>query len=252
DGKVGFTGGLNIADRYIVGLPEIGEWRDTHVCLRGGAAAGLQRVFLADWYFVRKEVLPAKEYVIPIKKGKGSVVQIVPSAPDMDWESIEQAYFLAIATAQRQVLLVTPYFMPTGDILNAIKVAALSGIDVRILIPEKSDAIIPKWCTESYVEELLEAGVRVFQYQKGFSHSKLVLVDGVMSSVGSANLDFRSLETNFEVNAFIYDREITRQLVDQFMEDLSQSCEISLEIWRQRSWMRRVKASYARLLSPLM
>lgn len=252
DGKVGFVGGINIADRYIDGVPEIGTWRDTHLCLRGGAVRSLQRIFMTDWYFVKKELLPAKEYLPSIRRGGKCVVQIVASAPDFDWETIAQAYFYVIATAKKQVLLATPYFMPTSEILNAIKIAALSGVDVRLLIPEKADSIISKWCTESYVEELLDAGVRVFQYQSGFTHSKLVIVDGIVASVGTANLDFRSLETNFEVNAFIFDAKITSELVLQFMHDLDLSCEVTHESWSLRSWSQRLRASLARLFSPLM
>ncbi len=252
DGKIGFLGGINIADRYIDGVPEIGPWRDTHLCIKGSAVSCLQMTFIADWYFVSNKLLPARKYVPPIKEGTGKVVQIASSSPDSDWASISQAYFSAIASAKKQVYIGTPYFMPTGDILTAIKSAGLSGIDIRLLIPEKSDARVSKWCTESYVEELLEAGVRVYLFKGGFYHSKLLLIDGVWSSVGSANMDFRSLETNFETNAVIYDKAINRQLVESFNNDLQQAVEVNITAWRQRTPLEKLKASFARLFSPLM
>ncbi|TKG94710.1 cardiolipin synthase [Puteibacter caeruleilacunae] len=252
DGKVGYIGGLNIADRYIEGVPGIGPWRDTHLELRGSAVNCLQMVFLADWFFVGKERLNIEDFSFKLDEGEGKVVQIVVSGPDSDWESIGQAYFSAIASARKQVYIATPYFMPTPDILTAIKTSALSGIDVRLLIPQKSDTVIPKLCTESYIEELLEAGVRVYLFKNGFYHSKLVMVDGVWSSVGSANMDFRSLETNFESNAIVYDEQINQQLVDKFKSDLKQAVEVDLEEWRRRPGLKKLKSSVARLASPLM
>lgn len=252
DGEIGFVGGLNIANRYMNGTKELGKWRDTHLMLKGGAVAGLQIVFMADWYFVSKEILQGAEYFRkPVPDGK-KLVQIVSSGPDSDWESIGQAYFSAIASAKERVFISTPYLIPTTEILSAMKVAALGGIDIRILLPQKSDAITPKWSTDSYVSELLEAGVRIYFYQPGFMHSKLIVVDGIFSSVGSANFDFRSLETNFEVNAMIYDKEIALSLEKQFFEDLEESKEIILEEWKTRHWLDKTKQSFARLLSPML
>ena len=252
DGEVAFTGGLNIADRYMHGSKKIGIWRDTHLMLKGGAAAALQIVFMADWYFVSKEILKGKSYFRNFQPGTGKLVQIVASGPDSDWESIGQAYFSSIASAHKRVFIATPYLIPTPEIAVAMKTAALGGIDIRILLPGKSDAIIPKWSTDSYVAELLEAGVKIYHYQLGFTHSKLIIVDGIFSSVGTANFDFRSLETNFEVNAMIYDEEVAAQLEQQFLEDLKQSEELNLEEWRQRHWVRKTKESFARLLSPML
>ena len=133
-----------------------------------------------------------------------------------------------------------------------MKTAALAGIDIRILLPGKSDAITPKWSTESFIQELLEAGVKVYLYKNGFNHSKMMVVDGIFSSVGSANMDFRSLETNFEVNALVYDEETAAQLEDLFMEDLEQSVEVNLKEWKKRHWFKKTKESFARLLSPML
>lgn len=252
DGRIGFLGGLNIADRYIDGIPGIGSWRDTHVRIEGGAIPTLQMQFISHWYFCSNQLLALEEYLIDSGPEQGVITQITASGPDSDWESISQAYFAAISTATRQVYIATPYFMPTSDILTAIKTAALKGVDIRLLIPEKSDTTVPKWCTESYIQELLEAGVRVFRFKNGFYHSKLMMVDGVWSSVGTANMDFRSLETNFEINGIFYDRSINRELVSRFIQDLNRSVEINLEQWQRRHIFKKLKASLARLLSPLM
>ncbi len=252
DGKVGFVGGLNIANRYKDGTKKLGTWRDTHLMLKGGAVAGLQIVFMADWYFVSKEVLQGSKYFKNPEQGGGKLTQIVSSGPDSDWESISQAYFMAIASAQERVYIATPYLIPTSEILNAMKVAALGGIDIRILLPQKTDAITAKWSSGSYILELLEAGVKIYYYKPGFTHSKLIVVDGVFSSVGTANFDFRSLETNFEVNAMIYDEEVASILEVHFEEDLENSHEIFLDEWKNRHWTEKAKQSFARILSPVL
>ncbi len=251
DGILGFTGGINLADRYRKGLDKIGPWRDTHLQIEGDAVRSLQAVFAADWYFVSRENLTGSEYFPPMTMEPGAAVQISAGGPDSDWESIGQAFFTAIAGACREIAIVTPYLMPPPPIVNALKTAALGGVDVTILMPEFSDAVIPRWCSFSFVEEFLEAGVRIFFYQKGFIHSKLIMVDGVFSSVGTANLDFRSLETNFEVNAFIYDELFNRQLKAYFHHDLRNSREIMRAEWKRRPWSSRLKESLAHLVSPM-
>jgi cardiolipin synthase len=252
DGDTAFVGGLNFADRYQNGVPGIGPWRDTHLKLVGGGATALQIIFMADWYFVSKEILKGEKYFKPFLPGSGKLVQVTASGPDSDWESIGQAYFLSIATANEYVYLSTPYLMPTADIMTALKTSALGGVDVRIIVPGLSDAITAKWGTNSYIEELLDAGVKVYFYKGGFIHSKVIVVDSVFSSVGTANLDFRSLETNFEVNAMIYDEEIAETLTTQFLEDQSKSDEIILAEWIKRPRINKIKESFARILSPML
>ena len=253
DGETGFTGGLNFADRYMYGVKYLGVWRDTHLMVKGGAATALQIVFMADWFFVSKEILSGEVYFKTFRPGSGKkLVQIVSSGPDSDWESIGQAYFSAIASAREKVFIASPYLIPPSDIIYAMKTAALGGIDIRVLLPGKSDAIITKWGTNSYLEELLETGVKIYLYQPGFMHSKLMVVDGVFSTVGTANLDSRSLETNFEVNAMIYDEEIAAEIEKQFLADLKQSREVFLEEWKKRSRISKAKESFARLLSPML
>ncbi len=252
DGTMAFVGGLNFADRYLDGVREIGPWRDTHLKVTGGSATALQIIFMADWYFVSKEILKGDEYFKSIKSGNGKLVQMVASGPDSDWESIGQAYFSAITSASDYVYISTPYLMPTPDIVTALKTSALGGIDVRIIVPGLSDAITPKWGTNSYIEELLEAGVKVYFYQAGFAHSKVIIADGIFCSVGTANLDFRSLETNFEVNAMIYDEEIAKKLTMQFFKDQEKSELILLDEWKKRPRLNKIKESFSRILSPML
>jgi len=252
DGETAFVGGLNFADRYQDGVQGIGPWRDTHLKVTGGGATALQIIFMADWYFVSKEILKGSAYFKPFESGDGKLVQMTSSGPDSDWESISQAYFSAIATANDYVYISTPYLMPTGDIVTALKTSALGGVDVRIIVPGLSDAITPKWGTNSYIEELVESGVKVYFYKGGFTHSKVIVADGIFSSVGTANLDFRSLETNFEVNAMIYDQEIAGILAGQFLEDQEKSELVILEEWQKRPRINKIKESFARILSPML
>ena len=252
DGDTAFVGGLNFADRYQYGVKGIGLWRDTHLKVVGGGATALQIIFMADWYFVSKEILKGEKYFKPFEPGNGKLVQMVASGPDSDWESIGQAYFAAIASATESVFISTPYLMPTADIVTALKTSALGGVDVRIIVPGLSDAITPKWGTNSYVEELLEAGVKIYFYKAGFIHSKVIVVDGIFSSVGTANLDFRSLETNFEVNAMIYDEEIAGILSRQFLNDQDKSDVVVLEEWAKRPRINKIKESFSRMLSPML
>jgi cardiolipin synthase len=252
DGEIAFVGGLNFADRYLDGVPGIGPWRDTHLKVVGGGATALQIIFMADWYFVSKEILKGENYFKAFEAGTGKLVQITASGPDSDWESISQAYFVAIASATDYVYISTPYLMPTPDIVTALKTSALGGVDVRIIVPGLSDAITPKWGTNSFVEELLEAGVKVYFYKIGFVHTKVIIADGLFCSVGTANLDFRSLETNFEVNAMIYDEETAGILVSQFLEDQEKSELVVLEEWIKRPRINKIKESFSRLVSPML
>lgn len=252
DGKVGFTGGVNIADRYLEGLAGIGQWRDAHLKIEGDAVTCMQVIFAADWYFVSHENLSGKKYFPPFSEQPGISVQISASGPDSDWENIGQAMFAAIATAKQKLYLVTPYLIPPDHIISAIKTAALSDVDVRIIIPGKTDAVMSKWSSLSYVEELLEAGVKVYFYQAGFIHSKYIIADNIFSSVGTTNIDFRSIETNFEVNAFIYDEEFTGRLEKIFMEDLKNSRQVLLNSWKNRPWHHKLRESLAHIISPML
>lgn len=253
DGEVGFVGGLNFADRYMDGIPEIGIWRDTHLKVKGEVVTSLQIVFLIDWYFVRQELLLDKAEYMPDKKEDGNVIiQTVSSGPDSDWASIQQAYFTLINMAKKYVFISTPYFMPGETTLNCIKAAAMGGIDVRILLPHRSDSYLTHWCNRSFVEELMEAGVKVYWYQKGINHSKIIVVDGIVASVGTANVDMRSFEQNFEVNLIMYDRNTARNVASGFLRDLKDSREESMHRWKFRPKREKLQESVARLFAPLL
>jgi len=253
DGKVGFLGGLNFADRYIDGLEGIGVWRDTHLKIEGDVARQLQIVFLIDWYFVSQEVLLEKFKYIPETTIKEKcLIQLAVSGADSDWASIEQAYFAAITSARDYVYISTPYFMPGPSMLMSLKTAAMGGIDVRILIPYKSDSFFSYWCTNSYVQELLEANIKVYMYTNGFNHSKIMMIDDDISTVGTANMDTRSFEQNFEINALLYNKKLTMNLAESFRLDISESLEINSDIWRQRPFLKKLLESIIRLFSPLL
>lgn len=252
DGKIGFVGGLNIADRYLQGSEELGIWRDMHLRLEGEAVNSLQVIFLVDWYFVSEEIVKGEDYFPAVEVDEHHFVQITASGPDSDWASIMQAYFAAISSAKSTIYISTPYFMPNESILTALKTASLSGLDVRIMLPARSDSKMVFWSSRSYVNELLEAGIRIYFYEKGFPHSKLLLVDGVLSSIGTANMDIRSFDQNFEVSALIYDEAITLDLQRSYLTDLQQSTEIKSDAWEKRSRWDSVKESVARIFSPLL
>ncbi|MDD2284798.1 MAG: cardiolipin synthase [Paludibacter sp.] len=251
DGKYGFTGGLNFADRYLFGNT-LGKWRDTFVRFEGAAVHGMQSLFLTDWYFIeRKLITDIKYYPKPVKHDK-NLVQIVSSGPDSDWESIMQGIASAIMSAHDYTYLHTPYFVPNDIILNAVIIAALSGIDVKLMIPSESDSKLSDACTFSYLGEILEAGVKVYQYKEGFLHSKAIVIDDFISIVGSANLDERSFNQNFEANAFIYDATTSLKLKKLFETDILNSKEITLNDWHNRKRSQKLKESFARLFSPII
>lgn len=252
DGEIAFTGGSNIADRYLEGLTKVGHWRDTNIQAEGDVVASLQSVFATDWHFVINDKLTGLDYFKPSPERAGIPVQISTSGPYSEWESISQAFFAAITNARNRIYITTPYLMPPQPLVTALKTAALSNVDVRIIIPEKSDVITPKWSSFSYVEEFLEAGIKVYFYQNGFIHSKFMIVDDILSTIGTTNFDFRSFETNFEVNAFFYDESFTNDLNKQFQIDLKHSREIILNEWRHRPWHYKLRESLAHVVAPLM
>ncbi len=252
DGKIGFLGGINVADRYIHGGTKYGIWRDTHIKIEGDAVNSLQYIFSLDWYFVSQKELADTKY-FPVKKPVGDkLVQITPSGPDTDWPSIMMGFFKIFTTARKYVYLATPYFMPNESVLMALKTAAMSGVDVRILIPEKSDAYITNLSTMSYLKEMMLSGVKIYFYKKGFIHSKVIVSDDIVTSIGSANMDFRSFEQNFEVTAFVYDEEFAKEVKQTFIDDFADSQRVILTEWRKRPVKQKAKESLARLLSPLL
>lgn len=252
DGKIGFTGGINLADNYIHGHPRRGTWRDTFVRIEGNSVYALNAVFSADWFFITKKQPKSKLPKTANLQERKNYTQIISGCPDSDWKVILQFYFTAISTAKKSIYLATPYFIPNEEVITAIKIAALRGLDVKLLLPSTSDSFITKWCSESFLGELILAGVKIYKYNPGFVHSKIIIVDGVLSSVGTANLDYRSMETNFEVNAVFYDKKIAFDLTTDFENDLSESTLISYEMWQDKSIFERFLSSATRVLSPAL
>ncbi len=253
DGKSGYIGGLNVGNEYLGLSRKFGFWRDTHLRIAGSAVDQLELRFSLDWKFAAKEEISFDEKYFPTRISKrGTGMQIVSSGPDSKWSAIKKGYFKMITEANDRVYIQTPYFIPDDSIFEALRVAALSGIDVRVIIPNQPDHLFVYWASLSYVGELLKAGVKCYTYQKGFIHSKMILVDGVLSTVGSANLDIRSFKLNFEVNAFIYDQQITQKLEEQYLKDLDVCKEITLEEYHKYSKWIKMKESVSRLLSPIL
>ncbi|MBB6218927.1 cardiolipin synthase [Anaerosolibacter carboniphilus] len=253
DGKTGFLGGLNIGDEYLGGNPHLGFWRDTHLRIEGEAVYGLQNIFFKDWHFVSKQQLSFDEEYFPKLPYFGEqLIQIAASGPDTDWQSIMQAYFATISSAEERIWINTPYLVPDESIMMALRTAALSGVDVRIVLPSYPDHRTVFWASMSNIEELLRAGVRVYKYMKGFMHGKILLVDGIAASVGTANLDIRSFQINFEVNAFIYDKDIVERMEKDFYTDMEDSKEVTLEEYLKRSLLEKIKEATGRLMSPLL
>ena len=251
DGKVGFIGGLNVADRYCYGN-KLGVWRDTFIKIEGTAVHGLQQLFIIDWYFVDRKLIEGSEY-FPVPKAFGkNLIQIVSSGPDSDWPAIMHGISSAFMSASKYIYIHSPYFMPTDEIASCIQMAALAGIDVRLMIPVKSDSRFSDASTASYLEKTLEAGVRVYHYKNGFLHSKAIVIDDFISIVGSSNIDERSFGQNFEANAFIYDNETAVNLRDLFLNDINNCEELTLETWYNRNRRQKLKESFARLFSPLL
>ena len=254
DGAIGFIGGMNIALRYIRGRRGI-SWRDTHLQVRGGIVYSLQRAFLIDWYFVDRTLLTDHRYYPENahQLSNNCLAQLVTSSPIQPWPDIMQGYVRILLSARHYVYMESPYFLPTEPILFAIRTAALSGVDVRLMIPARGDAKLVEWACPSYLADIIEAGAKVMLYQPGFNHSKLLVCDDYFATCGSTNIDFRSFENNFESNLFFYDRTTALRFKAIYLHD-EQAC-VDIETIRDfthRSFLQRLWGSIVRLLSPLL
>lgn len=258
DGRIGFVGGINISDRYI-NAPNSSTrpyWRDTHLKIEGPAVSYLQYLFLCDWNFSAKQNLQQTEDFFPIvqppKKPAGRIVQMAASGPDSANPSILFSILKGIGLARKEVLITTPYLIPGESLKNSLIMCSLSGVDVKILVPRKSDSILVNTAARSYYEELLKADVKIFRYTKGFIHAKTIVIDREVGMVGTANMDTRSFDLNFEVNAIIYDKPTAEGLTQDFYEDLQSASEIDPVEWFQRPWYKKLLEKVARLVSPLL
>lgn len=254
DGTIAFSGGLNIGVEYL-GMGKLGFWRDTHAVFKGEAVMAFHRIFIRDWNLCSGENLDPEDLAFQptesdeVKKYAPLPLQIVSSGSDSAWSSIGQGYSSMIGNAQKRIWITTPYLVPGSAILNELRIAAMSGVDVRILIPSVPDHKLVYWAGRSNIENLLRCGVRIWMYQNGFVHAKTLLMDHSVASVGTANLDNRSLEINFEVQAFIYDEGINGQLARQFLKDIEDSSECLLQEWNTRPFRQKFLESIGRLWS---
>ncbi|ALC89000.1 cardiolipin synthase [Bacillus sp. FJAT-18017] len=255
DGKVGFVGGLNVGVEYLGEDENFGYWRDTHMMLTGEAVYTLHTVFLLDWEYVsREKVLDyehAKKYTIDDGTLDGAI-QVVASGPDTHQGIMSDFYYALMASAQQSIWIATPYFVPDESIRTALRIAAAKGLEVRIMVPEINDSFLTQYATRSYFSELLRYGVEIYSYKKGFLHQKVIIIDGNLASIGTANMDMRSFHLNFEVNVFLYGTSSIRDLVAHYEQDMKDSEKIGAVEFYKRGLWNRMKESFARLFSGVL
>lgn len=252
DGRVGYIGGLNVGDEYRSRLPRFGYWRDTHLRIEGPAVSGLQQIFIEDWDFAASENLSHQNYFPAQRRDGPYPLQIIGSGPDSTVKGIREVYFSAILQAKERVWIATPYFVPDSGLLDALCLAAHRGVDVRLLGLYHPDKWVPYFAGRYYWDDVLRAGVKVYQYTRGMMHAKVMLVDSAWASVGSANLDNRSLHLNFEANCLIYSQVLANQLEEVFLADLTTAVRLDRHIFPARHWPNRLLDSACRLMSPIL
>lgn len=251
DGKIGFLGGCNIANRYLRGLNG-GVWRDTMLSVSGYGVYGLQSSFLADWFFASGTMLSDISY-FPVPDEAGKIpLQVVMSNPVGQWRPIPTALMMVLNSSRTYIYMQTPYLMPNEQVITAMECAALSGVDVALMIPERSDNRLADYASRSYIERLLKAGVKVYLFSGGMLHAKTVVSDDMLSIIGSANIDFRSFDYNFEISAYVYDKSLATANKKQFIADCEQCRQVQLRDFVRRPIIERVKESLARLFSPIL
>ncbi len=254
DGRIGFVGGFNVGREYL-GKNKFGYWRDTHICIEGSAVTSLAVRFVLDWNYAARENLFLEDRLFEIPtyvRGGRDPVQIISSGPDSSSQEIRDNYMRLIHMARKNIYIQTPYFIPDNDIRDALVIAAKSGIDVRIMIPCKPDHPFVYWATYSYIGEMIEAGARCYTYDNGFLHAKCMCVDGLVTCMGTANMDIRSFSLNFEVNAVVYSARTTERLMEAFENDITRSTLVTRKNYEQRDLAVRVKEQFCRLLSPVL
>ena len=252
DGKVGYTGGMNIAERYLKGISS-GIWRDTHMRITGPAVTELQTAFLGDWFLTSKEWISSEVYYPAQRCNGNKLMQVVISNPTSQWRVMDLSLSEMISAAQEYVYLQTPYFVPSDAIRKSLYGAAWAGVDVRLMIPAKPDVgMLVSNASKWYLQQMMEAGVRVFLYDKGFLHAKTVVSDDKVVSIGSVNIDNRSVTQSFEINTFTYDQEFAREQREVFLHDMESCHELDLNSWMERPYFQRFKESVARLFAPLL
>lgn len=255
DNKIAFTGGINIGDEYAHKSKYYGFWRDTHILINGSAVSELNRIFIKDWYHTVKEVLVDKKYYEEYEvKNKNSGVSILEHGPDQQNDLIRRTYFKLISDAEKRIWIVTPYLILDNELIYALQIAALSGIDVRIIVPGKHDKgkLIVYKATEGYFSELLKAGVKIYKYNNCFIHSKILIIDDEIASIGTVNFDYRSFDLHFENTVLLYLDKSINKLISDFEKDLENSTQILWIEWRKRNALQKAIESLVRIFSPLL
>lgn len=252
DGAIAYIGGMNIAERYEKGLDNGHSWRDTHFRVTGDIVGSLLHSFAIDWNFMNPTPAHIDLHTATPSINNDTGMQLVTSGPANMWDNLSLCYLQAISNAKRSIYIQTPYFLPTDALLHALEAAALSKIDVRVMIPGKSDSRLLQLATYSYVTQCLRAGIKVYLYEPGMIHAKTMTIDHDFVTAGSTNFDFRSLENNFEANLLIYDKEINKKMRDIFFEDMSKCVKITPSDWSRRPRLQRSLESIVRLLSPIL
>ena len=256
DGRMGFLGGMNVADRYVAGIDRgkgrLEVWRDTHFRIEGSGVAGLQAAFLSDWSATTKKNVAGAAYYPPAERFTDNMLQVLSSGPLGKWRTLLQADSFAVARAARRIWIETPYYLPSETLNAALQEAALAGIDVRLMLPERSDSRAVDLAVHSYLDDMMRAGVKIAFYTPGFLHSKLLIIDDDLTVIGSANMDFRSFEHNFEISAFVFDRDFNARMTAIYEEDLRRCRRLTPEMWFGRPRSRRWAESFMRLFSPLL
>ena len=253
DGVIGYTGGFNVGDEYATVTKKFGYWRDNHLRLTGDIVYSLQHRFILDWNSQHHFEITKGEPYFPDMTSKGKMAtQFVTSGPDEDKEQIKLTYMNMISGAEREIIIQTPYYIPSDALHESLKLALLSGVQVKMLIPNKPDHPLVYWATYFNAADLVKLGAKVYTYENGFVHAKTLIIDGEYASVGSANFDYRSLQLCFEANVVVYDYDFAQHLRSNFKEDLQVSRQLTLERYEQRSKMVRLKEGLARLISPML
>lgn len=252
DGKVGFTGGINVSDKYIKPTSDLGIWQDMHVRLKGPVVNSLHRIFIKDYHFASNTALLLTPKYLPEPENVGnSIVQISASGPDSSQPAIMQQYIAMIGLAEERIFIANSYFIPGTAVVQAVKIAALSGVEVNILVPRKGDSLLATHSMFANFEEFLAIGVNIYT-RKDFSHSKVIVIDGKIASIGSGNFDYRSFEHNFETNAIIYDKKVAAQLVKEFEQECAEATQLSYKKFKARPKVQKFLEGLSKFFSPLL
>ncbi len=253
DGEVGYVGGMNIADRYIIGEKHQLPWRDTHLRIVGESVTAMQYSFAIDWDFTTRQLLTTSiKHHDDDTVSSNYLVQMVNSGPASRWNNISFVFLKAITLAKHSLFIQTPYFLPSDSLLKAMQSAALAGVDVRLMIPRKPDSLMLRLATGSYLKECLLSGIKIYFYDTGMMHAKVVIIDDEFATTGSTNFDFRSFEHNFEFNALVYSKEFNSKMRAIFEADMQQCTRLSLGKWKQRPLIQKALESIVRLISPIL